>query len=394
MMGLASSRTVIPASRDHVPWLNGLRGAAAIWVFFSHILLLCGTYIPIFSWGALAVDLFMMLSGYLMTHHYILRQGREPWDNHSTWLAFWTRRIFRIAPLYYLLLFASLWIGPWLGQHREAIAEIWQTSAAQNFRYSDMSMANVLSHVSFAFGMLPEFAIRTPLPDWSIGLEMQFYLAFPLLMLAFWRFGPLRTGMALVAACLLLWWQFAEFFDQFEQPSFLPIKLYVFFIGMWVALSRANGSMKRALLASLLVAGVFSVWERTYVSAVRVLMVAAFFYLMNNATLPSTHLVDRVMEQLRLSLSSSLGTFLGNTAYGVYLIHLLVLIPVAGTLSLYPSYVGANGVLRFAICLLLTAPIVYSLAWMVYRSIELPGILIGKIAVRRLNSVTNMARQL
>ena len=394
MMGLTSSRTRVAASRDHVPCLNGLRGAAAIWVLFSHISLLCGTYIPIISWGGLAVDLFMMLSGYLMAHHYLLRQSGEPWDRSSTWLAFWIRRIFRIAPLYYLLLLASLWMGPWLGQHREAIAEIWQASAAQNFRYSDMSVANVLSHVSFAFGVLPEFAIRTPLPDWSIGLEMQFYLVFPALMLGFWRFGPLKTGIALVVVCLLLWWQFAGFFDRFDQPSFLPIKLYVFFIGMWLALSRASGSMKTALLVSLLMAGVFCVWERTYVSAVRVLMVAAFFYLMNNGTLPSTYSIDRVMERLRLCLSTSVGTFLGNTAYGVYLIHLLVVIPVAGTLSLHPSYVGANGVLRFSICLLLTAPVVYSLAWMAYRSIELPGIQIGKMAVRRLNSDANMARQL
>jgi peptidoglycan/LPS O-acetylase OafA/YrhL len=392
-MEFTSSRTVVPASRDHVPYLNGLRGAASIWVFFSHILLLCGTYIPIISWGGLAVDLFMMLSGYLMTHHYLLRQSREPWDHGSTWLAFWIRRIFRIAPLYYFLLFASLWMGPWLGQHREAIGEIWQASTAGNFRYTDMSMANVLAHASFAFGAMPQFATRTPLPDWSIGLEMQFYLAFPVLMLGFWRFGPFRTGVALVTVCLLLWWQFAGFFDRFEHPSFLPIKLYVFFIGMWVALSRANGSMKRALLVSLLVAGVFSVCERTYVSAVRVLLVAAFFYLMNNATLPTTNLVDRIIERLRFFLSTSIGTFLGNTAYGVYLVHLLVVIPVAGTLSLHPSYVGANGVLRFSICLLLTAPIVYSLAWVVYRSIELPGILIGKMAVRRLNSDANMARQ-
>ncbi|CAH2786711.1 MAG: Acyltransferase 3 [uncultured Caballeronia sp.] len=44
-------------------------------------------------------------------------------------------------------------------------------------------MSNVVTHLTYTFGMFPRYAFNTPLPDWSIGLEMQFYAVFPLLML-------------------------------------------------------------------------------------------------------------------------------------------------------------------------------------------------------------------
>ena len=94
---------------DHLPWLDGLRGFAALWVLVSHAQILSGMRgIPVLSWGELAVDLFMLLSGFLMAHHYVLRQEKEPWDAKATFYTFWLRRFFRIAPLYYFLLFFAL----------------------------------------------------------------------------------------------------------------------------------------------------------------------------------------------------------------------------------------------------------------------------------------------
>jgi len=66
---------------QHLPWLDGLRGIAALWVMLSHIQILSGLRsLPVLSWGNVAVDLFMMLSGFLMAHHYVLRQDKEPWN--------------------------------------------------------------------------------------------------------------------------------------------------------------------------------------------------------------------------------------------------------------------------------------------------------------------------
>src|SRR3546814_20344592 len=60
----------------------------------------------------LGADLFILLSGFLMMFQYRLRAGREDWNAPGTWTAFWTRRFFRLAPLFYVTLAAALLAGP------------------------------------------------------------------------------------------------------------------------------------------------------------------------------------------------------------------------------------------------------------------------------------------
>ena len=374
---------------DHVPWLDGLRGIAALWVFVSHVQILSGMrYVPLISWGGLAVDLFMMLSGFLMAHHYLLRRAREPWAEPSTWVHFWTRRFFRIAPLYYLLLIVALALGPWLGEQRGAIAAAWPTTATSAARYADQSFGNLLAHMSFVFGALPDYAFRTALPDWSIGLEMQFYLVFPLLMLAVARFGAFAMGAVTVLACVGMRWLWPGYFHQFEMPAFLPLKMYVFFIGMGIALSRMRGRMTPALIASLALAAAYAVAERSSESAARLPLIAALFYLMNDGSLPGSTRLASVVTWVRTVLSARVSRFLGDTAYGFYLVHLLVLLPVAGALARYPAYVQTPAVVRWLLCMALAAPIAYVLAWLLYRAVEVPGIRLGKSLVRRRPAVT------
>jgi len=373
---------------DHVPWLDGLRGIAALWVFVAHLQILSGLrYIPLLSWGGLAVDLFMMLSGFLMAHHYLLRRSREPWNEPSTWAQFWTRRFFRIAPLYYLLLVAALVLGPWLGDQRNAIAAAWPHTTTSAARYTDQSLGNLAAHLSFVFGLLPDFAFRTALPDWSIGLEMQFYLVFPLLMLAVARFGAFTTGTLVVAACALLQWVWSGFFHRFEMPAFLPLKLYVFLIGMGLAIGRAQGRMLLALMASLALSAAYALVERSSESVARLALVVALFYLMDDGSLPASASLARPITWMRSCLSAPVSRFLGDTAYGFYLVHLLVLLPVAGSLARQPAYVQLPGGVRWLLCLLLTAPVAYASAWLLYRGVEQPGISLGKALVRRKRAV-------
>ncbi|RUW43706.1 acyltransferase, partial [Mesorhizobium sp. M1A.F.Ca.ET.072.01.1.1] len=101
-------------TRSRVECLDGLRALAAMWVLVGHCLLLTGWRVPILGEPDLGVDLFIMLSGFLMVFHYQLRQDNEPWQRPETWLKFWTRRYFRIAPLFYVMLFLALALGPYL----------------------------------------------------------------------------------------------------------------------------------------------------------------------------------------------------------------------------------------------------------------------------------------
>ena len=366
-----SSRKGLPPS--HLPWLDGLRGIAALWVLLHHIFILTGgRSMPILSWGKLAVDLFMMLSGFLMAHHYMLRRSARPWGARSTWTDFWARRWFRISPLYYVLLAAALVLGPFIAHHRDLVAAVWPGTATTAARYSDSSLTNVVMHATYLFGLVPSYVFRTALPDWSIGLEMQFYLAFPFIMLALHRGGPLRAGLLLVLACLGLRWLFPGFFSSFPSPSFLPLKLYVFMIGIWMAMALATGQPGKYLLASVGVSALYVLFERSTTEAVaRVMVVAGLFYMIWPVPGP-------LRDRTAAVLSNRLARFMGDTSYGLYLLHLLLLIPLAGWLASIPQYVQLPLAVRFAVCAVLVVPPCYLGAWLLYKWIEMPGIALGK----------------
>jgi peptidoglycan/LPS O-acetylase OafA/YrhL len=385
-MNINQPQKLANTPEDHLPWLDGLRGGASFWVLVSHVQILSGLKsIPILSWGSLAVDLFMILSGFLMAHHYIQRQKTEPWDLSRTFFIFWIRRLFRIAPLYYVLLITALCLGPWLGEYRSAIASVWPNTATSPERYFDQGIVNAIAHMSFIFGFFPHFAFRTPLPDWSIGLEMQFYLAFPAIMLATSRIGPVKSSLILIISCISLKALFPDFFHQFEMPTFLPIKLYIFLVGIWIAIARAQKSMRRGFFVSLSIAALWVVFERSSMSVVRMLLITLMFYLMNNGTLPASRFLQGGINVVRKYLSGSISKFMGDTSYATYLVHLIVILPIAGELSQLPQYQALNPEIRFGTCLLLSMPTIYTISWLLYKSVEISGIKIGKKIVYAVN---------
>ena len=263
-----------------MPWLDGLRGMAALWVLLSHVQILTGApFWPVVSWGQLAVDLFIMLSGFLMAWHYVLRKSAEPFESRSTWWHFWVKRFFRIAPLYYFLLLCAMVLGPEIGAYRGVVGSVWPHTLTDESRYIDTSLDNLVAHASFVFGMIPYYSFRTALPDWSIGLEMQFYAVFPLLMLACARWGFALVGLFVSVVSALAIWLWPEFFSGFVMPSFLPMKIYMFFIGMWLAvakLSSLRSYQLRLLLVIFVVTVVAAAAERSHEAYGRLIVVMGF----------------------------------------------------------------------------------------------------------------------
>jgi len=124
----------IAVKNDRLPILDGIRGYAALWVLLGHCSNLSGLNLPLLNRPQMAVDVFMIMSGFLMTQHYFLRQDREPWESPRTWMKFWVRRFFRIAPLYYAVLIpAVLW-------HSFLLTHLVQSTE------KPMSAGNLLSH--------------------------------------------------------------------------------------------------------------------------------------------------------------------------------------------------------------------------------------------------------
>jgi peptidoglycan/LPS O-acetylase OafA/YrhL len=368
---------------DHLPYLDGLRGFAAAWVFLHHVAVLNDVSLPIIKRGSLAVDLFMLLSGFLMAFHHLRKQDRGGGDTLSDWTMFWTRRIFRIAPLYFFLLAVALLIGPWLGDWRETIAVAFPDTATASARYDDQSVENVLAHITFIFGAVPHFSFRTALPDWSIGLEMQYYAAFPIIMLVWRMAGAAITAGLVTLASVALKMLFPAYFAAFPMPSMLAIKMYVFLAGMLIAGAFCSTRpldrigllvLGLALLFVPPMAGIVSMGQVVALAPLIVLFAALVF----NRELGSALGIQKLTATTMAFMSARPFKFLGDTSYSVYLVHLLILIPLIGALVRTDFYMNQAPIMRVAISVLLSVLPVYAFSWICYRMIEVRGIKVGK----------------
>lgn len=361
--------------------LDGLRGIAALWVMAGHTMMLTGFALPIIVNPDLGVDLFILLSGFLMVYQYQLRAAHEDWHRPRVWLAFWLRRFFRISPLYYVLLIVGLVLGGVIYHDRTIIDHFVGNPPQRPERYLDLSATNFALHFSYLFGFLPNYAFKTPLPDWSLGLEMQFYLAFPFLLLVARRMGWLLFAVAVAicgfAASHLLTMR-AIFFPM---PSFLPLKLHMFAAGMLIASALSSTRRRRfahlvmaMLLAMVPVGGIADLMHTT----VRVVLALSFFALIH---FQSVGIVDRASRLF----GSKPFFWLGELSYSVYLLHLLILHPVSA--ALIKQFGGKlPKVAIFGGTLAIVAIVTYSLALITYSLIEKPGQALGRKIINSLIS--------
>lgn len=215
----------VPAGR--IRELDGLRGAAAILVVVAHYFGEPPHGLAALTWGWLAVDVFFVLSGYLIGS-IILEQGHET----GFITRFYLRRAARIAPAYGIAIAASFgmaWLlreRPWCDHLLPAINYLTFT---QNF--------------AIAAGM---DGGRWLLPTWTLAVEEQFYLVIPALILIVprrWLGGILVV--LLVFAGIFRW----AYFDShhFAALVLLPSRMDMLLSGVIAALIQQHLPVARHL---------------------------------------------------------------------------------------------------------------------------------------------------
>ena len=164
----------------YLPGLNGLRFIAAFFVIVAHIELIKGVFGFINYWdrpfisysGTLSVTLFFVLSGFLIT--FLLLTEKKNFGDISI-RQFYMRRILRIWPLYFLIVLMGFFLFPGIG-----VLSIPKYTAAihDNFETKLVLFLAVLPNIAgIVFPPVPYIS-----QTWSIGVEEQFYLIWPILI--------------------------------------------------------------------------------------------------------------------------------------------------------------------------------------------------------------------
>lgn len=168
------------------PEIDGLRALAVVPVILFH------AGFELFSGGFVGVDIFFVISGYLITS--ILVDDIE--NKRFSIVNFYERRARRILPaLIFVMLvcipFAWMWMLP------SQMKDFTQSLAAVSFFASNF----LFWHQSGYFEAAAE--VKPLLHTWSLAVEEQYYLLFPIFLIAAWRIGKNRVFWMIVIFAII-----------------------------------------------------------------------------------------------------------------------------------------------------------------------------------------------
>lgn len=344
--------------------IDALRGIAILSVMVFHAWIIRPFdgpwWLRFIGQGAQGVGLFYMVSALTLSLSWSHRQriDQEPAK------AFWARRFFRIAPMFYLILGVVYLFGA--GN---------TTVVPTAMRHHIFTWTNLIAHLTFVFGWLPWFQNSWIGVEWSIGVEMTFYFLFPMIMQ---RVFPRVGALVLLAAGLFsalawpwflqhLWFPWPHWAKSFLLWSF-PEQAIWFAAGFAVVKQRNYPSI--AGWATLwMISAIFlggHVWQAR---TANILWVGPNFLLV--------WLTWHNYRGLRWLTANRLLQYVGTRSYSLYLVHWLVLREVTH-LPLADTHTLSGWGMR----LMLAVPISLMVAELSFRYVEKPGMALGKAWIR------------
>jgi Predicted acyltransferases len=335
------------SASDRLPQLDGLRGAAILFVIWHHY----GLHLP--GWldiGPIAPSIFFLLSGYLITRS-LMKRTMGP----VQMVSYHARRLARLLPALYLMLLVG-WVAG-LEEFRTGLG--WHAAFATNFQMvANGDWSGSLSHL------------------WSLSVQEQFYFLWPLILFLPSRLLPtafliLFAGAAVFrASCLEA--NSSDFFRWFM----LPASLDAFAAGALVAWlmvrhqDRVLVSPRWMALATVTAVGCWLVARKLrYLEGTGHLGLA---FIDSLETITLAFLLIILLQNLsapvvRIFCFRPLVN-IGRVSYGVYVWHLLVSYAFGPLLDRIGITVEAHDILR---CALLTFACV-GVAWLSWIAIERP----------------------
>lgn len=234
-----SAKTNPSYVRPRLEYIDSLRGIAVLMVVIAHSWIHTNQYTLNLSWAtqnlgmaAVGVNLFMVLSGFCLAYPLIEPTTFKP----QRIKYFFQRRLIRIIPPYYaaIAVFAVL---PFIIIPLYRIFHIQHQSS-----FNPPTMAGIISHMLFGHNLVGGFVPGLNGSFWSLELEVQFYLLFPLLIVLARRYSPFKMVLGVLFVTLM--WRIAM--DNVLTPQSSPAlkvgllwsapsRLFEFALGIWAA---------------------------------------------------------------------------------------------------------------------------------------------------------------
>ena len=359
-----------PITIEYNSALDVIRGIAIILVVCYHVFPCLG----FFDFGWLGVDLFFVLSGFLITNILLISKNETDFFQK-----FYLRRTFRILPLYFLTLTLFFFIGGIIFDQQSP------TSVYYYYNSNQLYFWTFTQNVLFIINGLPAMPYLTHL--WSLAIEMQFYLLWPYIIylirdeikllwfvgfiiiavittrciiylhypqkVEFYYFNTItRIDTLLIGSLASLAIRFPHKSNLNISYSFISISLFLFF---FILISRGNIYLYDSISA-------------TIGYTIFAFLFSSIIYLIS-------------INKIRLNLRTKYHKFLifsGKISYGIYIFHLPVYLIVSTKFTLLPQTFITNQYYSKLTVSFLSIIITYSLSILSYFLFEAPFQRLGK----------------
>ena len=301
---------------NYRPEIDGLRAIAVSIVILYHAKIYVSG-IEIFKGGFLGVDIFFVISGYLITS--ILFQELQQKGTIS-FSYFYQRRVRRILPALFFIMFVSFFFA-------------WKYLLPSRFiEFSESIISSVFFASNFYFhfnGM--EYAaqdglLKPFLHTWSLSVEEQFYLVFPLLFLISYKF--FKNRLILIFAFLAL---ISFFYADWGSKNFSSATFYLIHSRIWELLA---GSLLVICENKFGRGDAINIKYKSFFPSIGLLVLTLSFFLFDENTFHPSFLTifpivgvcliiffsnsDEIITKI---LSSKLFVGIGLISYSLYLWH-------------------------------------------------------------------------
>lgn len=296
--------------------------------------------------GWTGVELFLVLSGFLIQYNYAPRYP------NISWKRFFAKRLFRIIPAYYaaLLIFFTFY----------------------GIRTGSLDWNDFIIHSLFLHNLFDAYFFTVNASFWSIALEMQLYFLFPLVIYGFFQFSLFKSWVA--SLFLHISFSIVAFFYSIESESFLTNVFAYWFV--WVS---------GAFLAQLYLKDKVKMKPR--VSLLFSLLFVAVFYLVQ-AYEPASHFkiipiticymflmvffigVKKWSHDINFSLPFKILAMTGTISYSLYLFHQPFLPYLLKFFNPGTSWIYINQV----ISAIISFTVIWAFSYLSYIGIEKKGV--------------------
>ena len=358
-------------SSNRLAYLDALRGFAALYVVIYHLSLVPKPSPQVPDWmaifvgfGGSGVILFFVISGFSMCLTWVRHEATG-----APFRSFYISRLFRIAPLFYLLLILTML--------RDFV---FKGKLGLHFP------SEIVANVFFLFNLYKPFQTGIVWASWTIGVEMIFYAIFPIIINNIR--GRLSRSFGLLATSILIVLLIHKSFNSeslwYAMTSgvgflvLLPTFLFgvtAFYTHKWIE-SNVNKNLYLSLslfLSTLSVTGIVFIIMFRPLQELSYNLTAVCYcgFLLSFSLFKSNPLVNSNTE------------YIGRISYSLYLNHpnlIYVLTPIYTLI--YQS--GSNITLKFTLCIIVTLVILLPLSNLSYKYIEKPFIRYGKNFLKNL----------